>query len=138
MCRNGLKLTVQLADRRIVVRHADQVRKRHGVDVSPVPVSNDRVSVRKALPVAEPVATTQPVGAATGEAPATEAAQLPERPPDANLPAANQPDCSFGSPSGLGGRDHAVSQGPSPAAVPPRYGLRDRSTIRRPDRLNYK
>ena len=122
-----------------MVRHADQVRRRHGVDVSPVPMANDRVSVRKVLPLAEPVATTKPAGAASRElASATEVVQLPERSPDANLPAGHQPDCPSGSTSALGGHGHAVSQGPSPAAVPPRYGLRDRSVIRRPDRLNYK
>lgn len=150
MCRNGLKLTVELADRRIVVRHADQVRRRHGVDVYPVPMANDRVSVRQALPVAEPVTPTKPAGAASGEASVTEAVQLPERSPDATLPTGHrrlgiparcrdtEPDCSSGSTGALDGHDIAGSQGPGPAAVPPRYGLRDRSVMRRPDRLTYK
>ena len=134
VCRNGVKLTVELFDERVVVRHADQVRKRHCADVS----------VPKAPAEGEVTGVAQP-GAANREASVTEAAaRLPDRSPDSEPPTA---DLSGGSASasagGAGsaiGSNHSVSPdpGPSPAAGPPRYALRDRSTIKRPDRLKYE
>ena len=134
VCRNGVKLTVELFDGRVVVRHADQVRKRHCADVS----------VPKAPAEGEVTGVAQP-GAASREASVTEAvARLPDRSPDSEPPTA---DLSGGSASasagGAGsaiGSNHSVSPdpGPSPAAGPPRYAVRDRSTIKRPDRLKYE
>ena len=68
----------------------------------------------------------------------TEAAQLPDRPPDAELPTADLSEKSLEGATGTSHSDNAVSQGPSPAAVPPRYSLRDRSKVKQPDFLTYK
>ena len=129
VCRDGLKLTVQLSDGRIIVRHADRVRKRYCA----VSVSHD-VNRRPQEPT--PVRET----AASPETPVTEATQLPVRSPEAEpLPDAPA-DHSASHTSCTDGLGRAGAAGPSPgrAAVSPRYSLRDRSGLQKPNRLMYR
>ena len=130
MCRAGLKITVELIDGRVIVRHADQVRRRyHDVPTASLPMPNERSLPQRTESPAPPEA---PV---TQAPPDAETARLPDRSPSAELPAADltsrpTPVCSADSA--------AAGQGPCHAAVPPRYSLRDRTAISRPDRLTYK
>ena len=159
---NGLKFTIELCDGRIIVRHADQVRKRyceHSELHSPKNVlpSRPAVTVLPSVPVvlppvppvlpsvpaglgALPPVPTAPVAAAAAvAAPAPAPAGAPmvvgarsRAPPPLPSPARNRDTSGAPSPA----RPTVSTPAPGSSELP-RYSLRNRATLKHPDKLVY-
>ena len=116
VCADGVRFTVKLGDGRVIVRHADQVRRRYSSDNNPQAVINEPLTSSTAvIPSPEPIAEPAPAPASPAE-PAP--APAPQLPPAAAVPAPG------------------VAAVPQPEASPsvPRYNLRNRAHLRPPDR----
>ena len=130
----GVKVTVELNDGRVIVRHADQVRERYSAVLH---VANDPLRSR-VTPIPAPDPVTESAAASARHAPVPgQLASTPDRlPAPDRAPAPGRPPVPV--PPGLNGAVSAPGvttvppSAPSPSA--PRYRLRDRSTLRPPDR----
>ena len=109
VCADGVRFTVKLDDGRIIVRHADQVRRRYSSDNAPHAVITEPLPSSTAV-IPSPEPTAEPAPAPAPPAEPAPAAPAPRLPPTA---AVTQPEAS-------------------PSV--PRYNLRNRAHLRPPDR----
>ena len=139
---NGVKFTIELSDGRVIVRHADQVRRRYSADVTHDP--------HKIIPfsVARPV-TPPPIPGLVSPAPVS---VMPSPIPGLVSPAPVPPEAlpTSATPSGLTPVPQTIpaavsSRDPQAASTraaeparsgSPRYHLRNRVTLRPPDRFD--
>ena len=127
LCISGVKFTIELSDGRVIVRHADQVRRRYAGDAAPN-VPDKVIPFSRAGPVTPP-----PVPAAGPVAP------QPPPPVLAPVPPVALPAVAERTPVQQPAPDRRPEPIEEPAPAPPdrsdspRYGLRNRATLRAPD-----
>ena len=129
LSRSGVKFTIELSDGRIIVRHADQVRERLGAE--PVPgIPNSGIPFSRPAPVMPPCVPVPvpPVPVpAVAPVPAVPAAAEPSSPRRRSPPAPEPVERPAADSAG------AAAPVPDPPD-PPRYNLRNRASLRPPDR----
>ena len=130
---SGVQFTIELSDGGIIVRHADQVRRRYCDDLVPE-IPNSAIPLSRAAPVT-PLPVPVPVPSPASPAAPSTVTPVP------SIPVVEEPSSSGPqSPpaSELREQPDSVSAGAAAPARDPsephRYNLRNRANLRPPDR----